>query len=44
MVDTVVAAVAVELERYENIVKLPSPVVVVCVNVDDRLTADFDRL
>lgn len=41
--DTVVAAVAVELERCENFMRLPSPVVVVCVYIDERLAVDFVR-
>lgn len=38
-----VAAVLVDPERYENLARLPSAVVVVCVYVDDRLVVDFVR-
>jgi len=44
LIDTVVAAVAVEFERWENFVRLLSPVVVVCVYIDDRLVVDLVRL
>jgi hypothetical protein len=44
MFETVVAAVAVEFERWENFIKLLSPVLVVWVYVDDRLVVDFVRL
>jgi hypothetical protein len=44
IVETVVAAVAVEFERWENFIKLPSPVLVVCVYIDDRLVVDLVRL
>jgi hypothetical protein len=44
IVEIVVAAVAVEFDRCENFVRLPSPVVVVWVYVDDPLMVDFDRL
>ena len=43
-VEMVVAAVAVEFERWENFIKLLSPVDVVCVYMDDRLVVDFVRL
>ena len=38
------AAVAVEFDRCENLVRLPSPVLVVCVYIDDPLRVDLDRL
>jgi hypothetical protein len=44
MFETVVAAVAVEFERWENFMRLLSPVLVVCVYMDDRLVVDFVRL
>jgi hypothetical protein len=44
MFETVVAAVAVEFERWENFIRLLSPVLVVCVYMDDRLVVDFVRL
>jgi hypothetical protein len=43
-VDIVVAAVAVEFERDENFMRLPSAVVVVWVIVEDRLAVVLDRL
>jgi hypothetical protein len=42
--ETVVAAVAVEFERWENFIRLLSPVDVVCVYMDERLVVDFVRL
>ena len=42
MGDIVVAAV--EFERLENFMRLPSAVSVVCVSVDERLVVDFVRL
>jgi hypothetical protein len=44
MFETVVAAVVVEFERWENFIKLLSPVLVVWVYMDDRLVVDFVRL
>lgn len=41
---TDVAAVAIELDRDENFIRLPSAVMVVCVTVDDLLTVDLDLL
>lgn len=35
---------AVEFERLENFMRLPSAVTVVCVYVDERLVVDFVRL
>lgn len=42
--ETVVAAVAVELDLEENFIKLPSPVIVLWVYADDRLVVDLVRL
>lgn len=44
IVDIDVATVIVEFERIENFIRLPSPVVVVWVTVEDLLTDDLDRL
>jgi hypothetical protein len=44
VMETVVAAVAVELDLRENLVRLSSPVVVVCVYTEDLLKVDLDRL
>ena len=44
VMETVVAAVAVEFDLRENFVRLSSPVLVVCVYIDDLLVVDLDRL
>lgn len=44
MAEIVVAAVAVEFDRDENFMRLPSAVVVVWVIVEDRLADVLDRL